>query len=157
MVSAVDADTVLRELQDRAEITAAMNLYARSADLNEPERQASVFVDDCRVRYHPDTWMEGRAALVESLHVALSHYSATSHHLGNIQIDFAGPDEATAESTVLAWHRRRDGSEWSLHGRYVDRWVRTDDGWRMTERELRAAGALGRDESVLVPLGRRST
>lgn len=144
----------VQELLDREEIRAAMAVYARSADLYEPEQQAAVFVKDCRVRYHPDYWMVGRAALVEALHVALAKYTHTSHHIGTVEIDFAGPDDATAQSTVLAWHRRVDGTEWTLHGRYVDRWTRTPDGWRMTERDLRAAGVTGRDDSQLVTIGR---
>jgi len=150
----VPSDRKFQELLDRDEIRAAMAVYARSADLYEPEQQASVFVDDCRVSYHPEHWITGRAALIESLHVALAKYSRTSHHVGTIEIDFTGPDEAAAQSTVLAWHRRVDGSEWTMHGRYVDRWTRTPDGWRMTERQLRAAGATGRDESQLPTIGR---
>jgi hypothetical protein len=38
----------------------------------------------------------------------------------------------------------------------VDRWTRTEQGWRLVERELRAAGAVGRDDSELLPLGRAS-
>ena len=40
--------------------------------------------------------------------------------------------------------------------RYVDRWTRTEAGWRLAERELRAAGAVGRDDRELPPLGRAS-
>ena len=74
--------------------------------------------------------------------------------MSNIEIDFEGPDTAAAQSAVLAWHRRYDGSEWTLYGRYVDRWTRTEAGWRLAERELRAAGAVGRDDRQLPPLGR---
>lgn len=147
-------DGRLQELCDREDIRAAMAVYARSADLNDPEQQASVFVEQCRVRYHPERWIVGRADLVTALHVALAKYARTSHHIGTVEIGFTGPDDAVAQSTVLAWHRRVDGTEWTLHGRYVDLWVRTRDGWRMTERELRAAGAVGRDETGLVAFGR---
>ena len=146
--------SLLRQLLDRQEIMAVMAAYARCADMNQPERQAETFVDDCRVRYHPDDWIAGRGALTEALRAALARYSKTSHHVSNIEIDFEGPDSASAQSTVIAWHRRNDGSEWTLYGRYVDRWTRTELGWRLVERELRAAGAVGRDDSQLPPLGR---
>jgi hypothetical protein len=152
----VSEPSLLRQLLDRQEIMAMMAAYTRCADLNQPEQQAAVFVQDCRVKYHPADWIVGRGALVEALHTALARYSNTSHHLGNIEIDFEGPDSATAQSTVIAWHRRIDGSEWTLYGRYVDRWIRTEQGWRLAERELRAAGAVGRDASQLLPLGRAS-
>jgi ketosteroid isomerase-like protein len=145
-----------RQLLDRQEIMAAMAAYARCADLNEPEQQAAVFTEDCRVRYHPTELIVGRAALVQALRKALGRYARTSHHLGNIEIDFDGPDSAAAQSTVIAWHRRPDGSQWTLYGRYVDRWTRTGHGWRLAERELRAAGADGRDANELPSLGRAS-
>lgn len=148
--------SLLRQLLDRQEIMAVMAAYARCADLNQPEQQAGVFVEDCRVSYHPADWIVGRDALVQALRTALAGYSTTSHHVSNIEIDFEGADAATAQSAVIAWHRRHDGSEWTLYGRYVDRWTRTEHGWRLAERELRAAGAVGRDDSRLPPLGRAS-
>jgi len=146
--------SLLEQLLDRQEIAAVMAAYARCADLNQPEQQAATFVADCRVRYHPGDWITGRAALTGQLRVALARYVQTSHHVSNIEIDFEGSDAATAQSAVIAWHRRHDGSEWTLYGRYVDRWTRTGEGWRLAERELRAAGAAGRDDRELPPLGR---
>ena len=146
--------SLLEHLLDRAEITAVMAAYARWADLTRPDQQAAVFVADCRVSYHPGDWIIGRAALTGKLRTALAGYTRTSHHVSNIEIDFEGSDTATAQSAVIAWHRRHDGSEWTLYGRYVDRWTRTEGGWRLAERELRAAGAAGRDDRELPPLGR---
>jgi ketosteroid isomerase-like protein len=146
----------LRQLLDRQEITAVMAEYARWADLNQPERQAATFAADGRVSYHPGEWIAGRAALAGKLRTALAGYAQTSHHVSNIEIDFDGTDTAAAQSAVIAWHRRHDGSEWTLYGRYVDRWTRTEEGWRLAERELRAAGAAGRDDRELPPLGRAS-
>jgi uncharacterized protein (TIGR02246 family) len=148
--------SLLRQLLDRQEITAVMAAYARWADLNQPERQAELFTEDGRASYHPGDWIVGRTALVSTLRAALARYARTSHHVSNIEIDFEDADTATAQSAVIAWHRRPDGSEWTLFGRYVDRWTRTGLGWRLAERELRAAGALGRDESQLPSLGRAS-
>jgi 3-phenylpropionate/cinnamic acid dioxygenase small subunit len=148
--------SLLRQLLDRQEITAVMAAYARWADLNQPERQAELFTENGRASYHPGDWIVGRVALAGQLRAALAGYARTSHHVSNIEIDFEDRDTATAQSAVIAWHRRPDGSEWTLFGRYVDRWTRTGQGWRLAERELRAAGALGRDESQLPPLGRAS-
>jgi len=152
----VSESSLLRQLLDRQEITAVMAAYTRWADMNQPEQQAEVFIQDCRVKYHLTDWIVGRKALAEALVTALARYAKTSHHLSNIEIDFDGPDSATAQSAVIAWHRRHDGSEWTLYGRYVDRWTRTGQGWRLAERELRAAGAVGRDDSQLPPIGRAS-
>ena len=123
--------SLLTQLLDRQEITAVMAAYTRWADLNRPEEQAAVFTEDGRVSYHPDDWIVGRAALTEKLRTALAGYAQTSHHLSNIEIDFQGPDSATAQSAVIAWHRRHDGSEWTLYGRYViaGRGPATAGGW----------------------------
>ncbi len=147
----------LARIVDREQIKSAMALYAHSADLNQPDAQVEVFTDDCRVTYHPDHVIEGKAALLENLRVSLARFERTSHHVSNIGIHFDGADSASAQSAVIAWHRRLDGTEWTLYGRYVDRWVRSGGTWLMSERELRAAGAVGRDDSALPPLGRVSS
>jgi SnoaL-like domain len=150
----VSDQSLLRQLADRQEIAAVMAAHARHADLNQPEQQAATFIADCRVKYHRSDWIIGRAALAEALRAALASYAQTSHHVSNVEIDFDGPGSATARSAVIAWHRRNDGSEWTLYGRYHDRWTRTEHGWRLAERELLAAGAVGRDDSTLPRLGR---
>jgi len=153
----VAAGAVVRELIDRQDICTALAAYCRLADLNRPEEQVAVFTEDCRVSYAgPGRWIEGRTALVESLRRALAAYSATSHVLGLPEIDFI-PESARAvvSTPVHAWHRRRDGGpDFLLYGRYDDEWRRTDEGWRLAVREFRAAGATGRDEAALNPLGR---
>jgi hypothetical protein len=155
-------DTQLREILDRQEISEALATYCRLADLNRPQEQVACFTDDCRVSYGgPDRWIEGRDALVVSLTRALAAYSATSHVLGLPEFAFAseqgdaGPARAQVSTAVHAWHRRRDGGpDFLLYGRYVDEWWRTESGWRLAVREFRAAGAVGRDEGALNPLGR---
>ena len=141
---------------DRTAILEGLAAYCRLADLNRPEEQVTVFVDDCRVSYGgPGRWIEGRTALVDALRRALAAYTATSHLLGGTEIDFVGDDEADVTTVVHAWHRRADGGpDFLLYGRYVDSWVRTPSGWRIAVREFRAAGAVGRAEDGLNPLGR---
>jgi hypothetical protein len=151
------AGDVLQGLEDRAEIVEAIAAYCRCADLNRPEDQVALFVEDCRVSYGgPGRWIEGRGALLEALRRALGAYTATSHLLGPSEIALDG-DRAQASTAVHAWHRRADGAaDVVLYGRYVDEWVRTGDGWRIAVREFRAAGATGRSEAALTPLGRRT-
>src|SRR5260370_9086272 len=117
-----------------------MTAYARGGDMNQAEEQGEVFIENCRVKYHLTDWIVGRGALTEALRTALARYSKTSHHLGNIEIDFEGPDSATAQSAVIAWHRRHDGAEWTLYGPYVARSTRTEHGWRLAERAPPPAG-----------------
>lgn len=142
-------------LADRAEILAGLAAYCRLADLNRPEEQTAVFVDDCRASYGAGRSIEGREALTAALRRSLAAYTATSHLLGGTEIEFSDEDHADVQTVVHAWHRRADGGpDVVLYGRYVDEWVRTADGWRIRVREFRVAGATGRDESGLHPLGR---
>ena len=141
---------------DRHAIVGQLAAYCRLADLNRPEEQTAVFVDDCRVTYGGDQWIEGREALTAALRRALAAYAATSHLLGPAEIAFDGDDRASVSTAVHAWHRRADGApDVVLYGRYVDDWVRTDAGWRIAVRQFRVAGATGRDESRLTTIGRR--
>jgi hypothetical protein len=143
-------------LADRAEILAGLAAYCRLADLNRPEEQTAVFVDDCRASYGVDREIVGRDALTAALRRSLAAYSATSHLLGGTEIEFTGNDAAAVQTVVHAWHRRADGGpDVVLYGRYVDEWVRAPEGWRIRVREFRVAGAVGRDETGLRPLGRQ--
>jgi hypothetical protein len=143
-------------LADRAEILAGLAAYCRLADLNRPEEQTALFVQDCRASYGADRWIEGREALTAALRRSLTAYSASSHLLGGTEIDFDGDESAAVQTVVHAWHRRVDGApDVVLYGRYVDRWSRTPEGWRIAERQFRVAGATGRDEAGLNPLGRQ--
>lgn len=141
---------------DRHEITEGLAAYCRLADLNLPDEQTAVFVEDCRVSYGRDRWIEGRVPLTEALGRMLTAYTATSHVLGLPEVVFDGDDRAGVSTAVHAWHRRADGGpDVVLYGRYVDQWVRTGEGWRIAVREFRAAGATGRAEADLAPIGRR--
>ena len=149
------ADADLR-LADRAEIQAGLAAYCRLADLNRPEEQTAVFVEDCRASYGAGHWIEGRTALTAGLRRSLTAYTASSHLLGGTEVEFDGDDRADVQTAVHAWHRRADGApDVVLYGRYIDQWTRTPDGWRISVREFRIAGATGRDETGLNPLGRR--
>ncbi len=145
----------LQRVLDRQEIVDQMHAYCRWVDVNRPDEQVKMFVEDCVTRYGGGTDIVGRDALLDMLHAALARYSATHHHVSNIEIDFTGADTADAVSYVYAWHRHVDETkpDFILHARYVDTWRRTDEGWRCVTRFLRSAGTIPpRDD--LDPIGR---
>ena len=139
---------------DRFEIEQLMYTYARAADMADVDTQLSTFHSDCRVRFSGETWIEGHDDLRAKLANAFVRYAQTSHAVTNISITFTGNDFADAESLITAWHRDAQGKEWTLHGRYVDSWRRSAEGWKLQTREIKAAGAAGRDESSLTMLNR---
>ncbi|MGI9031630.1 MAG: nuclear transport factor 2 family protein [Ilumatobacteraceae bacterium] len=76
--------------------------------------------------------------------IFLPRFDATQHLIGNISVDFTGPDDATAVSYLRAFHRyTTDRPDLVLWGEYHDRWVRAADGWRIAERRVLTAGIDG--------------
>lgn len=129
---------------DRAAITEAMFRYARATDWNQPQQHRTVFAADCIFASPRSDDLHGVDAVVEWMETVLARFDATQHLIGNISIDFTGPDDATAVSYVRAWHRYiADRPDLVLWGEYHDRWVRADDGWRIAERRVLTAGIDG--------------
>jgi uncharacterized protein (TIGR02246 family) len=130
----------LQELMDIRAIEQLMMLYCDRIDANDPEGAAACFTEDGVGKY----WgvFRGRKEIAARLGRILQHFSATSHHLSNITITLNG-DRATALSYVYAFHRMAATGE-STHywGRWVDRLVRSGDGWLLAEREVVGVGSL---------------
>jgi len=139
-----------QELLNFRAIEQLMVRYADRIDANDPEGAAACFAEDGIGKY----WGEcrGRKEIAARLGKILDLFSATSHHLSNVSIHLDG-DRATAMSYVYAFHRMADTGD-PLHywGRWVDRLVRVDEGWRFAEREVVGIGSIepndaGRDRA----------
>ena len=130
----------VQELLDFHAIRQLMVRYAERVDANDPEGAAACFAEDGIGEY----WgtYQGRGAIAERLGEILLNFSATSHHLSNVDINVDG-DQATAMSYVYAFHRMADTNE-PLHywGRWVDRLKRTHEGWRFEKREVVGVGSI---------------
>ena len=154
----MDVEAAVRELLDRQAIADLVYAYCEHFDRNEPEAVAALFTDDARIDYGPEaTTIVGRDAIAPTIAVGLDRtFAATSHHVSNIRVEFDGPDEARGVTYLYAWHRYRDGSpDGELWGRYHHRFVRTDDGWRIAELVLVAAGSVDFHRATMHPIGRR--
>jgi uncharacterized protein (TIGR02246 family) len=153
----VSVEDTVRELADRQAITDLVHAYCLHFDQNEPDAVAALFTQDATVDYGPETaTIVGSEAIAGTIAVGLDQiFAATSHHVSNIQITFDGPDAATGVTYLYAWHRYRDGSpDGELWGRYHHRFRRTEDGWRIAELVLRAAGAVDFHRATMHPIGR---
>jgi uncharacterized protein (TIGR02246 family) len=133
----------LGEARDRAAITDLITAYAQGIDDQRAEDVAGLFTQDCvfRVFEGEKGRAEGRAGVATMVRRLLSTFRATSHHVSNIRIELAGPDEAIATTYLHAWHRfaddRPDGLLWA---RYEDRVVRQEGRWLFARRTLRVVG-----------------
>ena len=133
----------LRTLIDRQAIVDLVHDYARLVDDGRPDEVAELFTDDCTFRSTRgrNGTSTGRDAVRERMHLLLSTFRSTSHHVSNIQVTFTGPDRAEGLTYLYAWHdfteERPIGHLWA---RYVDVFDRTPDGWRIAERSLHVTG-----------------
>jgi hypothetical protein len=64
----------------------------------------------------------------------------TSHHNANVLVTFEDDDRAVVLTSLYAWHLTYEGGTPRVWGYYHDVAVRTADGWRLAERQLRVAG-----------------
>jgi ketosteroid isomerase-like protein len=155
----VEPTAAFRELLDRQAITGLIHAYCFHFDRNEPDEVAALFTDDAIVDYGPEAaTIVGADAIASTIAVGLEHtFAATSHHVSNIMLTFDGTDEARGITYLYAWHRYVDASpDGELWGRYNHRFVRTEDGWRIAELVLTAAGTSNFHRATMYPTGRRS-
>lgn len=130
-------------LRDVAAITAVILAYATAVDEARLDQLGPLFAEDAVLDYGRGRHCTGREEVVAFVAGRAAAYRATSHHLSNIQVELDGPDQAAARTYVYAWHERPNGTQAEIWGRYLDRLVRTPEGWRIARRAIRTAGHRG--------------
>ena len=151
-------DPELQRLVDRNEITNLIHDYCAYVDTYQPAQVAALFTADCITDYGPSFGGEvvGRELLEKGCGYTLASWEATSHHVTNIRLHFEDDDTARGVSYLYAWHKTGGGKpDYELWARYLDRFVRTPEGWRFSERRLAVAGQAGGDNDF-PGIGRRS-
>lgn len=135
---------------DRLEIRGLVETYARCADRIDGAGLAALFAPDGVLRIfergNPEPVREriGREEIATAIG-GLSRYDVTMHTVANHYVELLG-DTATGETYCRACHIRPvEGGEGGGSGarenyvmniRYVDRYVRLAEGWRIATREL---------------------
>jgi ketosteroid isomerase-like protein len=134
-VSAVE----LQEIADRFEIAEVVYRYSTALDTRDWALLREVFTADGVYRMGVRGEFTGPDAIAEKLQEVLGRLQATQHLIGNPTIDVDG-DTARCTSYVRAQHYRTGhdtgGNTLDMGGTYVDRLVRTADGWRIAHRIL---------------------
>jgi 3-phenylpropionate/cinnamic acid dioxygenase small subunit len=118
-------------------IRTVLTRYARAVDRCEWDTVLTCFEPDAlldfgQVRGSPADFVQFARAGLESMTI-------TQHILHQTHVDFDGDDAARSETYVSAFHRMpQDGGSVDLvaGARYLDRFVRSDDGWRIAERVM---------------------
>lgn len=126
---------------DRAAIDSVLMRYYRGIDRTDFDLVRSCFFDDAELDYGP--WFQG--GLDDFISYAegptgLAGQDRTFHFAGNTIIDIDG-DRAHSEVYVMAQHWSADAHEWAgafvtTWLRYIDRFERRKDGWRIASRQV---------------------
>jgi uncharacterized protein (TIGR02246 family) len=131
--------TRLEEVADRLDIRALVDAYAFAADQRDREAFAGVFTADGTLTTGPGgPRYVGRPAIAGVLNWVEERFHKTMHFVGNQSAVVQG-DIAQGLVYCLAHHISDDDGQQRdtvIFVRYVDRYVRTGDGWRIDEREL---------------------
>lgn len=139
-------DVAPAELADRLAIREVVDAYARGADRRDPVAQAATFTEDGVVRLFeadpaaaaPVQVLTGRSTLAATFTDLVAQYQATTYLNGQSTVTLDG-DSATGETYCLAHHLLTEDGERVLLVmaiRYLDRFRRTPEGWRIAQRDL---------------------
>jgi ketosteroid isomerase-like protein len=121
-------------IADRVEVEALRGEFTDAAMMRDYDRLASLFTPDGALRM-PDVPVElaGREeirAWGERVPAVVS-YLVQNTHPGTIRLD---GDTASGRAYICELIRLRDGSSQLNYAIYHDRYQRTPDGWKFTER-----------------------
>jgi len=136
-------------LLDRAEISDVALRYATAVDTRDWALYRSVFTDPLTVDF--SSWSgEPEATMpvnqwVEKVRNTLAGFDATQHLSSNHVITISG-DSATCVSYMIARHYLLEEGEGHMHsigGHYTNRFLRTEDGWKITRCALQVTWEMG--------------
>lgn len=131
----------LAEVEDRQHITEVLYRYASALDGRDWDLLRSCFTEDAIADYLDLGGVkEGIEEIVALCDGALSGLDSSQHLIGNPRVEIAG-DRATASCYLQAQHylvSPSGANTFLVGGTYVDRLVRTPDGWRIEHRALHA-------------------
>jgi hypothetical protein len=132
----------LWELSAREEIRETLARYHHCGDSGRFTEMAALFAVDGVLEIHGEGAHNGRDAIVEFLTgvnrdvVAMSDVPMLRHYSTNVTITVTSPQEATAASAFLVL-AETGLDHW---GRYRDRLVPENGGWRFAHRLVRTDG-----------------
>ena len=140
-----DQLAMLRELCDRREVADVIARFCCLLDEYDIDGAAALLTDDCVSDFGPSRGgvLTGRTAYRDRMVRSQGEFRRTHHQLGQHSAVFVDPDTCQAMTYVTAWHERWDGSRPWVRLRYLDRLVRSPDGWRIARRQALAAGVDG--------------
>jgi ketosteroid isomerase-like protein len=127
---------IQREMVDREAIRDCLYRYSRGVDRCDEEMLRSVYWEDAEDDHC--LFVGRREELIAWMLPLLRAMESSQHTIGNVLIRIHG-DYADVESYYHGYHRMSDGTKSfdSIQaGRYVDRFEKRDDEWRIARRKV---------------------
>lgn len=136
---------VTDQTEDQLELMRLKSRFCRFADDLDIDGMLSHFTADVRARYTPDgEVVVGQDALREFYESEVGRTVASLHLVGNFEIEFTSPDTAELRCGLHSWKRFVDeAGDRDRYARYVDTWVRTEEGWKQSELTYIVIGETG--------------
>lgn len=128
----------LQEISDRLEISDLLTRYTRAIDTKDFELLDTCFTPDAFVDYTSSGGVKGAYPEVRAwLAKALAPFAAMMHFVGNSTVELDGDEARTRTYVINPMAVPADGGKrhaFTVCAHYVDKLVRTPQGWRIAER-----------------------
>lgn len=130
----------LLSVQDRLDIADLLSRYCIALDSHHWALLEQVFTTDATAEYGPRAGNpHGLPAITEVVRASLEPLDASQHFLGTSLIEADEAGGASGRTYLIAQHVKigtPGGDHYIIAGTYVDRFVRTQDSWRISQRRL---------------------
>lgn len=134
-----------RELLDRVALQAVISRYFQGVDRNDMKRVRSCFTEDVKGTYNNRGTVVGVDEMLAMLrphfeNVEKGLIKVATHFMGTFNVDRIDGDMAETETYAMAFLVRVGAAaadpDWMAMRslRYLDRWKRGADGWKICER-----------------------
>ena len=135
----------VQALSDRAEILELRARYGRALDERDWDLMRTVFTEDATADFAVGEPFDGIESILQACRSQMENLDHTQHFFGNHEIELDG-DRARGRLKLIgsAFLNTDQGDpNCCMRGEYIDEYVRTDEGWRISHRELRIAWGEG--------------
>ena len=125
----------------------------------DPETGERVFTEDATAEYGPAGNPRGLPAIIAVVRASLEPLDASQHFIGTSLVEANADGGADGRTYLIARHIRHGtpgGEHYTIAGTYIDRFVRTPEGWRIRHRRLTHTWTRG-NPAVLSSSGRAPT
>ena len=129
--------SLIKQMIDRQEIVDLTIRYTWIIDHGPREQLREIFTDDA-VFFLDVRRMNGVNEIIDKVDGTLGPLSSSQHLISNHQVQIDG-NNATCSCYLQAQHTlhgTEGGDNYILAGHYLDELIRTDTGWRISQREL---------------------